>query len=142
MDFCVDNHVIDFPKKTIVINADDEASATEVNLVNERRNMNSSINSPESRVINLGTADHLPTPQLDRTVNLSISDPPTLHYNERLPDEDVCANQMTVEGTTLCNEVYGLISGFAEDTNNEGRASRANNPNEYNNVNNSIAEGK
>jgi hypothetical protein len=75
MDFCVDNHVvIDFPKKTIVINADDEASATEVNLANERRNMDSSINIPVSRVINLETADHLPTPQLDRIVNLSISD--------------------------------------------------------------------
>jgi len=31
MEFCMDNHVvIDFPKKTIVINADDEESATKV----------------------------------------------------------------------------------------------------------------
>jgi len=36
MDFCVDNHVIDFPKKIIVINAEDEI-ATEVDLVNEGR---------------------------------------------------------------------------------------------------------
>jgi hypothetical protein len=46
---------------------------------------------------------------------------------------------MTVKATTLCNEVYGLFSGNDEDTNNEGKASRANNPNEYNNVNNSTA---
>jgi hypothetical protein len=38
MDFCMDNHVvIDLPKKTIVINANDEESATEVDLVNERQ---------------------------------------------------------------------------------------------------------
>jgi hypothetical protein len=35
-----------------------------------------------------------------------------------------------------------MFSGNAEDTNNEGKANRANNPNEYNNGNNSIAEGK
>ena len=33
MDFCMDNHVvISFPKKTIIINADDKGRATEVNL--------------------------------------------------------------------------------------------------------------
>jgi hypothetical protein len=53
MDFCMDNHVvIDFPKKTIVINADDEESASEVDLVNERRN----IDSPVTRTINLGNS--------------------------------------------------------------------------------------
>jgi len=61
MNFCMDNHVvIDFPKKTVIINADDEESATEVDLVNERRNIGSSIDSPVTRVINLGTAE-LPT---------------------------------------------------------------------------------
>jgi hypothetical protein len=72
----MDNHVvIDFPKKTIVINADDEESATEVDLVNERRNIDSSIDSPVTRAINLGTAELPPTPQLDRIANPSISDP-------------------------------------------------------------------
>jgi hypothetical protein len=138
----MDNHVvIDFPKTMVVLYADEE-SATEVNLVNERRNMDSSTDSPVSRVINLGTADLPPTPQLGHIVNPSISNPLTLLYNGRLPDEDVCQNQMTVEGTTLCNEVYGLFSRFAEDANNGGKASRANNPNEYKNMNNAIAEGK
>jgi hypothetical protein len=49
---------------------------------------------------------------------------------------------MTVEGATLCNEVYGLFSGNGEDTNNEGKASSANNPNKYKNINSAIAEGK
>jgi hypothetical protein len=67
MDFCMDNHVvINFPKKTIVINSDDEESATEVDLVNERRNIDSSIDSPVNRAINLGTAELPPTQQLDR----------------------------------------------------------------------------
>jgi len=75
MDFCTDNHVvIDFPK-TIVINADDEESATKVDLVNERRNINSNTDSPVSRAINLETADFPPTPQLDRMVNPSFPDP-------------------------------------------------------------------
>jgi hypothetical protein len=126
----------------IVINADDEGSATEVNLVNEIRNMDSSIDNPVSRAINLGTADLLPTPQLDRIVNPSVSDPPTPLYNGKLPGEDVCPNQMTFDGTTWCNEVHGLFSGFAENTNNEGKAIRANNPDVYNNVNNSIEEGR
>ena len=143
MDFCMDNHVvIDFPKKTIVINADDEESATEVDLVNERRNIDSSIDSPVTRTINLGTAELPHTPQLYRIVNPSISDPPTLQYNGILPEEDLCPNQMTVDGTTLCNTVYGLFSWNAEDTNNEGKAKRANNPNEYKNMNSAIAEGK
>jgi hypothetical protein len=35
MGFCMDNHVvIDFTQKTVDINADDEESATEVDLVN------------------------------------------------------------------------------------------------------------
>ena len=55
------------------------------------------------------------------------------------PEEDLFPNQMTVDGTTLCNTVYGLFSWNAEDTNNEGKAKRANNPNEYNSA---IAEGK
>jgi hypothetical protein len=71
MYFCTDNHVIiDFRKKTIVINADDEESATEVDLVNERLNIDSIIDSPVTRAINLGTADLPPTPQLDRIVLL------------------------------------------------------------------------
>jgi hypothetical protein len=91
MDICMDNHVvIDFPKKTIVTNADDEESATEVGLMNERRNMDSSIDSPVSGTINHGTVDLPPTPQLDHTVNPSISDPSTLLYNGRLPDRDMC----------------------------------------------------
>lgn len=37
MDFCMDNNVvIDFPKETIVISADDKESVTEVDLVKER----------------------------------------------------------------------------------------------------------
>jgi len=49
---------------------------------------------------------------------------------------------MTVEGATTCNEVYNLFSWNAENINNEGNASSANNPNEYTNINNVIAEGK
>jgi len=140
MDFCMDNHVvINFPKRMIVINADDEESATEVDLVNERRNIDISIDSPVTRAINLRTTELPPTPQLDRIVNPSISDPPTLQYNGILPEEDLCPNQMTIDGTTLCNTVYGLFSWNAEDTNNEGKAKRANNPNEYKSA---IAEGK
>jgi hypothetical protein len=134
--------VIDFPKKAIIINADDEESATEVDLVNERRNIGSSIDSPVTRVINLGTAERPPTPQLDRIVNPSIPDLSTLLYNVRLPEEDLCPNQMTFENTTFCSEVYGLFSWNAEDTNNEGKAKRVNNPNEYKNMNSAIAEGK
>jgi hypothetical protein len=142
MDFCIDNRVvIDFPKMMIVINADNEKSAT-VDLVNVRRNNNIIIDSPVSRAINLGTADLPPTPQLDRMANPPISDHPTLQYNGRLPGKDLCPNQMTIEETTLCNEVYGMFSGMAEHTNYEGRASSANNPNEYKNMNSAIAEGK
>jgi hypothetical protein len=94
----MDNHVvIDFPK--IIINADDKESATQVDLVNEGRNISSSIDSPVTRVINLGTAKLPPTPQLDRIVNPSIPDPPTLLYNVRLPEKDLCPNQMSVEDT-------------------------------------------
>jgi hypothetical protein len=79
MDFCMDNNaVIDFSRKSIVINADDEESATKVDLVNERRNIDSSIDSPLSRAINLGTADLPPTPQLDRMVNTSIPNSPII----------------------------------------------------------------
>jgi hypothetical protein len=135
----MDNHVvIDFPKKTIVINADDEESATEVDLVNERRN----IDSPVTRAINLGIAELPPTPQRDCIVNPSISDPPTLVNKVRLPEEDLCHNQMTVEGMKFCNEIYGLFRCNAEDTNNEGKAKRVNNPNECKNMNSAIAEGK
>jgi hypothetical protein len=49
---------------------------------------------------------------------------------------------MTVDGTTLCNAVYGLFSWNAEDTNNEGKAKRGSNPNEYKNKNSAIVEGK
>jgi hypothetical protein len=57
IDFCMDNHVVtDSPKKTIVINADDELCATELNLVNGKQKSDSSIDSPDSRNIKLGTA--------------------------------------------------------------------------------------
>jgi hypothetical protein len=83
----MDNHVVvDFPKKTIVINADYDESVTKVDLVNERRNIDNSIDSPVTRAINVGTAELLPTPQLDRIVNPTISDTLTLQYNERLPE--------------------------------------------------------
>jgi len=49
---------------------------------------------------------------------------------------------MTVEGTTFCNEVYNLFSGNAEDANNGVKASSANDPNEYKEMNSAIAEGK
>jgi hypothetical protein len=75
-------------------------------------------------------------------VNPPISDRPSLLYNGRLPEEDLCPNQMTVEGATLCNEVYSLFSGKAEDTYNESEASSANNPNECKEINRAIAEGK
>jgi len=124
MDVCMGNHVIDLPKKMIVINEDDEESATEVDLINERRNIDSNIDSPITRAINLGAADLPPTPQLDRIVILSISDLAILVYNGRLPKVDLCPNQMTVEGTTLCNEVYGMFSKNAEYTNNEDKAEK------------------
>jgi hypothetical protein len=60
--------------------------------------------------------------QLDRIVNPSISDRPSLLYNGRLPEEDLCPNQMTVERATLCNAIYGLFSWNAEDTNIEDKA--------------------
>jgi len=139
----MDNHVvIDFPKKKIIINADDKESATEVDLLNEGRHSDHSIDSPVNRNINLGTAKLPPTPQLDRIVNPSISNSPTLLYNVRLPEEDLCPNQMTVEGTTFCNEVYGLFSWNTEDTNNEGKAKGVNNPNVYKDMNSAVAEGK
>jgi hypothetical protein len=136
------NVLTDFPNKTIVINADDEESATEVDLVNERRIIDSSIDSPVSRAINLGTSDLPPTPQLDHMVTPSIPDPPIVLYNGRLLEEDLCHNQMAVAWTTLCNEVYGLFSGKAEDTYSEGEASSANNPNECKEINSAFAEGK
>ena len=142
MEFCMDNHVvIDFPKKKIIINADDKESATEVDLVNEGRHSDHSIDSPVNRTIILGTAELPPTPQLDRIVNPSIPNSPTLLYNVRLP-EDLFPNQMTVEGTTFCNEVYGLFSWNTEDTNNEGKGKGVNNPNEYKDMNSAVAEGK
>ena len=95
-----------------------------------------------NRNINLGTAKLPPTPQLDRILNPSIPNPPTLLYNVRLPAEDLCPNQMTVEGTTFCNEVYGLFSCNTEDTNNESKAKGVNNPNEYKDMNSAVAEGK
>jgi hypothetical protein len=139
----MDNHVIiDFPKKIIVITADDEDSATEVALVNERRNINSNIYSPVTRAIKLGAADFQHTPQLDRIVNQSIPEPPTLVYNGKLPEKDQSPNRTTVEGTKMCNKIYGLFSGNAEDTNNEGKAESVNNPNEYKNTNSATAKGK
>ena len=141
MIFCMDNYVIiDFPKKMIVITADDEDSATEVHLVNERRNIDHNIDSRVTRAIKLGAAHFPHPPQLDRIVNQSFPGPPTLVYNGKLPEEDQSPNHMTVEWTTVCNEVYGLFSGNAEDTNNEGKAESVNNPNEHKNMNSAIAK--
>jgi hypothetical protein len=71
----MDNHVIDFPKKTIVINADDE-SATEVDLVNEGRKSTIALTATQlPEVKNLGTPEFPLTPQLDHIVNASISGP-------------------------------------------------------------------
>jgi hypothetical protein len=42
----------------------------------------------------------------------------------------------------LCNAVYGLFSGKAEDTFYECEASSANNPDEFKEINSAIAEGK
>ena len=110
MDFCMDNHVvIDFPKKTIVINSDHKERTTEVDLINERQNINSSIDSPVTRAINIRTADLPPTPLLDRMVNPSIYDPLTLLYKGRLPDEDPCPNQMTIEGATFIICSAGML---------------------------------
>ena len=97
MDFCMENHVvIHFPKKMIVTNADDVDCATEVDLVNERRNINRNIDSPVTRAIKLGTAGFPPTPQLDRIVNPSIPDPQTLVYNGKLPEEGQSPNHIPV----------------------------------------------
>ena len=126
----------------ILINADDEDSATEVALVNERWNIVSNIDNPFTTAIKLGAADFPTTPQLDRIVNPPIPEPPTPVHNGKLPEEDQSPNQMPVEGTTVCNEVYGLFSGNVEETNNEGKAERLNNPNEYKNRNSAIAKGK
>jgi hypothetical protein len=49
---------------------------------------------------------------------------------------------MTVEGTTVFKEISGLFSGNAEDTNNECKTERVNNPNEYKNMNSSTTKGK
>jgi hypothetical protein len=48
---------------------------------------------------------------------------------------------MTVQGTTFCNEVYGLFSWNAEDIITRVKP-RVNNPDEYKNMNSAIAEGK
>ena len=82
-------------------------------MVNERRHIDSNIDSPVTSAINLGAADLPPTTQLDRIVNQSIPDPPTVVYKGKRPEEDLCPNQMTFEGTTLYNKVYGLFSGNA-----------------------------
>jgi hypothetical protein len=138
----MDNYVIDFPKRTIVINADDKESAVQVDLVNERRSIDSSTDIPVTRAINIGTTEIPSTPQRDRIVNPSNSDPQTQVYKIRLPEEDLYPNQMTVEKMTCCNEVCGLFSWNVENTNNEGKAKRVNNPNECKNMNSAITEGK
>jgi hypothetical protein len=71
MDFYMNSYVIDFPK-TIVIDADGAESATEVDLVNERRNIDISIDSPFNRAINLGTADVLPHNSWTVVMNASL----------------------------------------------------------------------
>jgi hypothetical protein len=108
------------------------------------KDMESNIDSLVTKAIKLAAADVPPTPQLDRIVNQSIPDPPTLVCNGKLPVEDQSPNQTPVERTTVCDEVYGLFSGNAEETINEGKAERVNNPNEYmyKNKNSAIAKGK
>ena len=49
---------------------------------------------------------------------------------------------MTVKGTRVCKEVSGLFSENAEDPNNEGKAEKINDPNEYKNMNSAITKGK
>jgi hypothetical protein len=96
--------------------------------------IDSSNDSPVSRaIINVGTTEIPPTLQGDHIVNPSNSDPPTQVYKITLPEEDLYPNQMTVEETRCCNEVRGLFSWNAEDT-NEGKAKRVNNPNECKNI--------
>jgi hypothetical protein len=139
MDFCMDNHVaIDFPKKAIIINANDKTWATEVAFVNERLNIDRAV----ARASDLRTADFPPTPQLDRMVDPSISDLPTLPYNARIADKNMCLNQCTAEEMTFCNEVYGLTSENAEGVNNEGQARGPYSPNRYKGMNSASAAGK
>jgi hypothetical protein len=109
IDFCIGNHVvIDILMKTLVINAGDEESATEVSLVNKRQNSDISIDSPVSRTINLGTANLPPTPERDRMENPSISDHPALLYKGRLPDRNLCSNQMTIEEMTWSKGLWSV----------------------------------
>jgi hypothetical protein len=49
---------------------------------------------------------------------------------------------MSVEEMKFCNDIYGLFSCNAEDANNEGKAKKVNNPNEFENMNSAIAESK
>jgi hypothetical protein len=139
MDFCMNSHVvIEFPKKAIIINAHDKDSSTEIAFVNARRNMD----SPVARANDLRTAYFPLLPQLDRGVGPSISDPPTLLYNARLPDKNMCLDQLTAEEATFCNEVYDLTSENAEEVNDEGQARDPYSPNKYKGMHSASAAGK
>jgi hypothetical protein len=95
-----------------------------------------------NRANKLGAADFPHTPQTDRNLNPFFPDPPTAVHNGKLPGERQSPNHMTLEGTTVCNEVYGLFSRNAEDTNNEGKAERVNNPHDYKILNSAFAKDK
>jgi hypothetical protein len=142
MDFCVENQVvIDFPRKAIIVNADDKDTVIKIDLVNERLAEDS--RRPSSRVIYLETADCQPIPQLDRLGNLSVYDPPTLQYNEGISEEDKCPKKTSAEDASLDNEEYGLVNGLVVDyIKNEDRAARALNHSVNEEVEGSIAESK
>jgi hypothetical protein len=137
MDFCVENQVvIDFPRKVIIVNNDDNDTAIKIDLVNE-----DSIR-PSSRVIYLETADGQPIPQLDWLGSSSVHDPPTLQYNEGLFEKDGYP-KMSAEGALLDNEEYGLVNGFVQDyIKNEDRATRAVNHSVNKEAEGSVAESK
>jgi hypothetical protein len=71
--------------------------------------IDSSIDSPVTRAISVGTTEIPPTLQGDRIINPSNSDPQTQVYKIRLA-EDLYPNQMTVEETRCCNEVCGMFT--------------------------------
>lgn len=143
MDFCMENSVvINFPKSTLIINADVQENATEVDLVVDSKT-DGDIHSPISRAIHLKTADCPSIPQLDCGAIPPRSDPTTQSYNGRLPEGDVCLNCRTVGKTTLSNGVYDPFSEAVEvSTNTKGIASIASTPNECNDRNNTTAKGK
>jgi hypothetical protein len=142
MDFCIDNQVIDFPKRKINIRTDCKESTTTADLVNDRQDADDDIESPVNRVINPETAKLPPRPQLKYIVNPSITSHPTQRYDERIPEENPCPNRMTVEEATLCKEIYSLFRGSSEDIMNEGETKGVNNPYKPEAMNRVEAKGK